>query len=267
MKEVLLISDKGGTGKSSILGILKEKYSSEAVFADCSFTSDWPHENLVVSEEYFYLGNEPVINNDLCLFCGDCETACEFVAIDLRGEGVHVDRQKCTGCGHCYYICPAGAIRLKTIKTGKIFTLGDPENGLIVFGALHHYPKNGTRPVSVIRNKALELTRHFDKKWLILEAPTGWNIITSSLLYYSAVLVIIIEPHQLVFDFLEKIRKFSDQNKIKVKLVISKSDINTIITTRIIQEFNPWEIICLPWTENPKKDNGKYFENFLNDEN
>lgn len=267
MKEVLLISDKGGTGKSSILGILKEKYSSEAIFADCSFTSDWPHHNANLTEEYFTLGNEPVVDNDLCLFCGDCETACEFVAIDLRGEGVHVDRQKCSGCGHCYYICPAGAISLKKIKAGKIFTSGDQESGFVVFGALHHYPKNGTRPVSIIRNKALELGKYFNKNWLILEAPTGWNIITSSLLYFSSVLVVIIEPHQLVFPFLEKIRSYCDQNIIKVKLVISKADINTTITTRIIQEFDPWEIICLPWTENPKKDNSNYFENFLKDEN
>ena len=263
MKEVLLVSDKGGTGKSTLLGILKNKYSSEAIFADCSFSSQWPFDEKKANEEFFFLGNEPKVDENLCLYCGDCERVCEFLAINLSGEGIYLDRQKCTGCGHCYYICPAGAIQLKKIKAGKIYTIGDPEQGLIVCGVLQHYPKNGTRPVTIIRNKAIEIGKKFSKNWLILEAPSGWNIITLSLLHFCSILVIIIEPHRLVFSFLDKILESTKDFSIKVKLVISKSDINSIISTRIIQEYKQWEIICLPWSDNAENDNHTYFDNFI----
>ena len=263
MKEVLLISDKGGTGKSTILGILKKQYSTEAVFADCSFSSNWHNEEEIISEDFFHLGNEPKVDDFICLFCGDCEKVCEFMAIELSGDGINLDRQKCSGCGHCYFICPTGAISLKKIKAGKVFTIGNILNGFMVSGILQHYPKNGTRPVSIIRDKAIELGKHFSKEWLILEAPSGWNIITQSLLYYCSILVIIIEPHSLVFSFLEKINDSIKNFSIKVKVVISKSDINTLISTRIIQEFNQWEIICIPWSDDSQNNNNKYFEAFL----
>lgn len=261
MKEVLLISDKGGTGKSSVLNSLKEIYDKEAMFADCSFTSRY--NNLpIYLEETFNSRFICAINNNICLCCGDCDTICEFNALVFSTEEIKLDRHKCTGCGHCVYTCPSGATELKKIHSGKIIISKD-DNSIFIFGILQHFKQDGTRPVYIIRNKAYEIATENKRKILVIESSPGWDRHTRSLALYSTIIVPVIEPHAFVFDFLEKVRNYTDQNGTEVKLIVTKSDANPAITTRIIKEYPNWDIKCIPWKNDLNIKEKNNFENFL----
>ncbi|MBI5541204.1 MAG: 4Fe-4S binding protein [Bacteroidia bacterium] len=261
MKEILLISDKGGTGKSSVLSSLKTLYNEAAVFADCSFTSTY--NNLqITSEEIFNSRYISTVKNNICLFCGDCDGICEFGALEFNTEEIKLDRHKCTGCGHCVYICPAGAIELKKIHSGKII-ISEEHKSIFIYGLLQHFQQDGTRPMYIVRNKAFEIATEKKRKFLIIESAPGWDRLTRSLVHYANILVPVIEPHALVFDFLEKIKNYSNQNGTEIKLIITKSDANPHISNKIMKEYNDWEIICIPWNNCADQETNNKFVNFL----
>jgi len=262
MIEVLLISDKGGTGKSSVLKALQEIYYKEAIFADCTFSINY-NKHTIISEEFFVDGVEAIVNNENCLLCGDCEQICEFNALLYNPNGIIINAQKCTGCSHCVFICPTGAISLKKINAGKILLTRNNQDAIYIYGIIQHYSHNSKRPVLKIRNKAFQFAIELNKSIIFIETLPGWDRLTHSLLFYSRMLVPIVEPHQFVFDFLEKVKDYSLANRIEVKLIINKSDINYEITSQIIKKYNFWEIICIPWNENQNSKISNYFVNFI----
>lgn len=262
LKELLLISDKGGTGRSTVLKSLQEIYSKEAIFADCSFSINY-NKCSIISEEFFKDGEMAYVNNDNCLFCGDCEQICGFNALKYNSSGIVIDFQICTGCSSCVYICPTGAITLNKINAGKIFVARNNQDAIFVYGAIQHFSHNGIRPVLKIRNKAFQSAVELNKSIIFIEALPGWNRLTHSLLYYSNILVPIVEPHQFVFEFLEKIKAYSTTNKLEVKLIINKSDVNFDVTSKIIKKYNSWKIICIPWNDKLNTEINNFFINFI----
>ncbi len=262
LKEILLISDKGGTGRTTVLKCLQEIYYKEAVFADCSFSVNY-NLNTIISEEFFEDGNEAVVNNDNCLLCGDCENVCEFNALLYSENGIIIDAQKCTGCAHCVYVCPTGAISLKNINAGKILITRNNQDAIYIYGVIQHYSHNSKRPVLKIRNRAFKSAVELNKSIIFVETIPGWDRLTRSLLFYSNILVPVVEPHQFVFEFLEKVKEYSLVNKIEVKLIINKSDVNYDITSQIIHNYNFWKIICIPWNDVQNSKINNYFANFI----
>lgn len=266
MKEILFISDKGGAGKSLVFNHTRIKHMSSGVYADCSFTNKVTEELPNSYEEYFNLGKEPVSDNNLCLFCGDCASICEFLAIDMRGDGIILDRQKCAGCGHCCYICPAGAIQMKNIRAGKIIITIDKQYGYFVHGILQHYPRNGIRPVSIIRNKAFDLANELKTKYLFVKAPPGWNVVTQSLVYQSSQIVAVIEPHNQVLEFLGNLEKIYREYPTNIVVLITKADLNYPVTNKILLKYRNWETHCIPWQDTLEPE--RYTNiNFIADEN
>lgn len=248
MKEILLISDKGGTGKTTLMKMLVEIVGRSAVYADCTFTSSWRNYQNIIQEDIFHLGQEAVVDEFACMGCGDCEDSCEFKAIRMFQGQAQIIKQSCTGCGHCLQLCPTGALSLNKLIGGKVIQK-EANGAIIVYGTLQYFPRNGIRPVRIIREKAVDVIFSYQKKLLVCEAYPGWTRLTFSLVPFANILMPIIEPHTQVIDFLKKINDYQKTYKCNIALVINKSDLNPEVTQEILDNFSHWNILTLPYNE------------------
>ena len=122
MKRLLILSGKGGTGKTTVSAALIKLSNTKAV-ADCDV--DAPNLHLVMKQSIepqrieFMGGNKANVNNDLCIGCGICENKCRFDAIHIKKEKAVANEFSCEGCGVCEYVCPANAIKLMPDVAGE----------------------------------------------------------------------------------------------------------------------------------------------------
>ena len=120
MKELVVISGKGGTGKTSMLAAFASLAKNEAL---CDADVDAADLHLImdpriIEKHDFDSGHTAVINQDKCTQCGICRDLCRWNAID---KGFTVDPIACEGCGVCYYFCPEGAIDFPLNTCGEWF--------------------------------------------------------------------------------------------------------------------------------------------------
>lgn len=128
MKKLLILSGKGGTGKTTVAASLIELFGAKA-FADCDV--DAPNLHLVESRSAtpevkdFYGSQKAIIDKARCTFCGACASNCRFDAIKLVKSQYRVDEYSCEGCGVCKHICPAKAIHLEDDVAGELMLYKD----------------------------------------------------------------------------------------------------------------------------------------------
>jgi MinD superfamily P-loop ATPase len=262
MKEILLISDKGGTGKTTLMKMLVEIVGRSAVYADCTFTSSWKSFPDIIQEDLYYLGQEAIVDDFRCMGCGDCEDACKFKAIHIMHGQAQVIHQNCTGCGHCFQVCPTSAITLKQVIGGKIIQK-EARGAIIVYGTLQYYPRNGIRPVRIVRDKAVDVILSYQKKLLICEAYPGWSRLTFSLIPFANILMPIVEPHPQIFEFLDKLKNYQHSYKSNIALIINKHDLNPSVTDKIIEQYPEWNILTLPYSTSFMTESFEKLKSFI----
>ena len=131
MKQLLILSGKGGTGKTTVASAFV-KLSQAKAFADCDV--DAPNLHLVTvcdavpeKEDYFGLP-KAVINQEKCVQCGSCMKHCQFHAIEKEAGGLVVNQFACEGCAVCQYVCPHEAIDMKDLLAGEMNLYRNAEN-------------------------------------------------------------------------------------------------------------------------------------------
>ncbi|MBP8042568.1 MAG: 4Fe-4S binding protein, partial [Bacteroidales bacterium] len=160
MKEIAVVSGKGGTGKSSISAAFAT-LGSPIMLADC----DVDAANLYLlfepeqKEEIVYIGgNKAVVNHSLCNMCRICVTQCRFDAISAYDNRIVINETSCDGCFLCSRICPEGAIRMEKSDKSRLFA-GSFRNGQMVYGRLAPGEENSGKLVSMVREKAKSLAK------------------------------------------------------------------------------------------------------------
>jgi len=123
MREIVVISGKGGTGKTSITASLAVLGNDEIVIADCDVDAADMHilmqPNNIESVD-FYSGELAVINKDICTQCGKCYDVCRFDAVEMK-NGIHeIDTLSCEGCGYCARVCPGRSYYKYSIESWKM---------------------------------------------------------------------------------------------------------------------------------------------------
>lgn len=223
MKEIAIISGKGGTGKTTVTAAFAGL--CDAVLADC----DVDASNLplvltpqIVREEEFKGSFEAVKNPDLCIACGECKKVCRFGAVD---DGYNIIPVKCEGCGTCTLVCPEKALALTEKVTGTVF-VSDTRFGPMVHAALLIGEEASGKLVTKVRDVAAELADTKNKDVILIDGSPGIGCPVIASIVGTRLVVIVTEPTLSGIYDLERIYKVVDHFSIPCCVCINKYDIN-----------------------------------------
>lgn len=242
MKELVVLSGKGGTGKTSVSASLAALLES-VTLADCDVDASDLHLVLgaeIETREPFVSGNLAEVDPDKCSACGLCETLCRFDAISLSpqaGGKALVKATGCEGCKVCVQFCPEQAIRFPPRLCGESFVsrtrLGKMCHARLLAGA-----ENSGKLVSLVRKKARETAESQGSDWLIVDGPPGIACpVIASITGADAVLMVT-EPSLSAVHDLERVAELCRHFKIRAFCLINRCDINPAISDSIEEKMN-----------------------------
>lgn len=231
MKELTIISGKGGTGKTSIVAsfasIAKNKILVDADVDAADLHLVLPPE--IKKEEDFKGGHIACINPDICTNCGDCIERCQFNAIS---DDFVVDQIACEGCGVCVHFCPVGAIDFPQRTCGKWF-ISDTKSGPMVHARLGIAEENSGLLVSMLRREAKEIAEQNGLETIIVDGPPGIGCpVIASVTGTSAVLIIT-EPTLSGMHDMKRVGELTAFLNVPSMVCINKYDINPEISDQI----------------------------------
>jgi MinD superfamily P-loop ATPase len=230
VKEVVILSGKGGTGKTSIVGSFAAIAKSK-VMADCDVDAADLHLLLspsVKEKNEFRSGQVAVIDKDKCIECGLCQDLCRFDAI----HDYTVDPVSCEGCGFCSHICPVDAITMKECKAGDWF-LSDTKHGPLVHARLGIAQENSGKLVALVRRKAKELAEKNGLDYVISDGPPGIGCPVISSLSGVSLALIVTEPTLSGIHDMERVLGVCQHFGVPALVCINKYDLNETNTTAI----------------------------------
>lgn len=234
MKELVIISGKGGTGKTSLTASFINLMKS-CVAADCDV--DAADLDLLLGSKNksiidFTGRRRPVIDKDKCSACGKCFEVCEFDAIIKGKEYFEVDNFSCEGCGACYHFCPEKAITFEPAKSGDIF-ISEAQNGPFVHARLIPGEENSGKLVIAVKNEAKRLALDNNIENIIIDGSPGTGCPVIATISGSDYVVVVTEPTFSGMHDLERVLALTDRFSIKAGVIINKSDINDRISKEI----------------------------------
>lgn len=231
-REVVVVSGKGGTGKTSIVGALASLMSNR-VAADCDVDAANLHMILnpeVIEEKEFIGGKKATIDPSRCTGCGTCREVCRFHAIS---ETFIVDRRACEGCGACYFLCPIGAVDFSSSRAGSCYICRDKYSQPFVCAELLPGEENSGKLVAMVRNESRALAEKNNIPLVIIDGPPGIGCPVISSMTGTHAVVVVTEPTVSGLHDLERIIELAQFFHCKVGVVVNKRDVNPEICKRI----------------------------------
>jgi MinD superfamily P-loop ATPase len=231
MKQIVVISGKGGTGKT----VLTASFASLAknkVMADCDVDAADLHLLLqpeIKERHEFRSGITATIDKELCQGCGECISVCRFNAIS---EDFTIDPISCEGCTICSYVCPVGAIKLEENLSGEWF-VSETKYGPFVHAKLGIAEENSGKLVSVVRQKAKEIAEKENLDYVIIDGPPGIGCPVIASLANVDLAMIVTEPTLSGIHDMERVALVAKHFGVPTKVVINKFDINQENTEEI----------------------------------
>ena len=176
-KQIVVISGKGGTGKTSVVAALAHLASQRSRLVLVDADVDAANLGLVLAplmreSHDFYGGQIAVIAADRCTGCGACSAACRFEAIAAHNSAYEVDPIACEGCASCYYRCPEQAISMKEQLAGYWY-VSDTRFGPLVHAHLLAGQENSGKLVTQTRQVARELAQAEGADYILIDGPPG----------------------------------------------------------------------------------------------
>ena len=230
MKEIVILSGKGGTGKTTIVGALAALAKGK-VLADCDVDAADLHLLLSPSEKQkseFWSGQVAHIDKDRCTECGLCQELCRFNAIkDFR-----VDPVSCEGCGFCSHICPVEAITMKENMSGYWF-ISDTRYGPLVHARLGIAQENSGKLVAAVRQQAKKIAEERNLDYTISDGPPGIGCPVISSLSGVSLALLVTEPTLSGIHDLERVLGVCQHFGVPALVCINKYDLNEENTQQI----------------------------------
>ncbi|NOQ65716.1 MAG: (4Fe-4S)-binding protein [Desulfobacterales bacterium] len=226
MKEIVVLSGKGGTGKTTVLGCLAVLATSK-VLADCDVDAADLHLLLNPSpqqENEFRSGVKARVESDLCSGCGTCEELCQFEAITIN-DTAHIDTLACEGCGVCAYFCPEQAIILDENHCGTWF-ISDTLHGPLVHAQLFAGEENSGKLVALVKRKARELAEANGVELILTDGPPGIGCPVIASLSNTDAALVVTEPSLSGLHDLERVLDLAVHFKVRSYVCLNKWDLH-----------------------------------------
>jgi MinD superfamily P-loop ATPase len=234
--QLVIISGKGGTGKTTIVSSFAHLAGSEAIKVDCDVDASNLHlmfNGKDLRENDFYGSKKASIDIDICVNCGKCNDVCRFDAIDYRNDIHKINEIRCEGCGACQIICPHDAIQLADEHSGKRFLTQLEDNSHLSRAELFPGADGSGKLVSEIRKTAQSLNMFKDNLILIDGSPGIGCPVMASITGVDYGLIVT-EPTQSGFEDFLRVYELSQHFGVKTYVMINKFDINCNMTENII---------------------------------
>lgn len=230
MKEIVVLSGKGGTGKTSIVASFAALARSK-VLADCDVDAADLHLLLgpvVKEEKEFWSGQVAFIDEQKCTECGLCQELCRFAAI----RDFKVDPVSCEGCGFCYQVCPVDAIAMKDSMAGRWF-ISETKYGYLCHARLGIAQENSGKLVALVRQNAKLIAERQNLDYIITDGPPGIGCPVISSLSGASLALLVTEPTLSGIHDLERVIGVCQHFGVPVLVCVNKYDLNEENTYRI----------------------------------
>ena len=255
MKEIVVISGKGGTGKTSISASFAILGGKDVIVADCDVDAADMH--LLMQPDFghpqdFYSGEIAEINQDKCTGCGECADICRFNAIQLKEDTYVVDPMECEGCGYCARVCPTDAITNISQNVGEWYVSHIKSGSIMVHARLGIGADNTGKLVAKVKNKARQIAKESKSDYVIVDGSPGIGCPVVSSLAGAAFAVLVTEPSVSGLHDLKRVYQLVKKFGIKAGCIVNKADINPKIAGDIDEFLIREKIIplaTLPYDE------------------
>jgi MinD superfamily P-loop ATPase len=244
MKQLVVISGKGGTGKTSIVASFATLAQS-TVLADCDVDAADLHLILQpqsTSSGEYSGGNRAHVISDRCTGCGKCEQLCRFGSIvpdtasSIENRNTYkVNPLACEGCGVCAHFCPADAIEMEPARTGTWF-VSETRAGTMVHARLEIAAENSGKLVNLVRGKAVELAKENNYELVLIDGSPGLGCPVIASITGADMLLIVTEPTLSGIHDLERIQRLAAHFRVPTVVCINKADLNPLLTARIEEQ-------------------------------
>lgn len=239
MKQIVIISGKGGTGKTVVTGAFAS-LAKNKIMADCDVDAADLHLLLkpeIKKRHEFKSGVTAFIDKELCSQCGQCVQVCRFSAVEI-GKNVSgekeftIDPIACEGCAFCSFVCPTEAIKMEENISGEWY-ISDTRFGPFVHARLGIASENSGKLVALVKQKAKELAEKQNCDWIIIDGAPGIGCPVIASLSGIDYALVITEPTLSGLHDADRVIQVVKHFKISVRLIINKYDLNKEMTEKI----------------------------------
>lgn len=229
--ELVILSGKGGTGKTTIVAALAE-LAKDVIRIDCDV--DAPnlymfYRGLDIEKNEFIGGKKAIINEALCIKCGKCETICKFNAI----ENFIINPFDCEGCGACSLVCPQNAIKFTDEKAADTF-ITELDEGIISRAEIKIGSDGSGKLISQLRKSGKRFNNN--EKLTIIDGSPGIGCPVISSITGSDAVLVVTEPTKSGLGDLMRVVELCEHFGVFTMVCINKFDINEEVA-RDIEDF------------------------------
>ncbi|MFO8062265.1 MAG: ATP-binding protein [bacterium] len=236
LKEIVVLSGKGGTGKTTITASLS-KLMKRKVIADC----DVDAADMFILLDPEMLSRKPFkgksiahITQEKCTGCNRCYEVCNFNAVQNNEGHYRVNEFMCDGCNLCSIECPADAIEMIEQTVGEWF-ISKTDWGSMIHARLKPGAENSGNLVTMVKHQARRIAEENSIDTILIDGPPGIGCPVISSLSGADLALIVTEPSKSGIHDLERIHSLAESFNVKAGVVINKFDINPSLTDSIIE--------------------------------